>query len=169
MLSHLEFDHKVLARINARVAREHEEKFYRPTAVGMVESPVGNVLIVKSAKSNKWGMPQGGIESGECAVMGLFRELGEEVGVGPLVAKRCRFCYATRVEMPGCRDGFVLGKSFYFFHVECGTFPEVSLQKDEVNNFCWLAPHAAVDFLVGRASLQKVHATSTALARAMRT
>lgn len=169
MLNHLQIDQRVLARIDARVAREHREKLYRPTAVPIVESPAGNVLVVKSAKSNRWGPPQGGIECGESAILGLFRELKEEAGVDPSVARDCRFCYTTRLPVPDCRDGFLLGKSYYFFYVKCRDVPEVSLQTEEVNDFKWLQPQEVGDFLLCRAHFQKVQATLTALQRAWRT
>lgn len=172
MIDHLQLqlDREVLSRIDARVAREHEEKLYRPTAVGIIEHPRGTVLVVKSAKSRgHWGAPQGGIESGESAIMGLFNELKEEVSFDPSVASDCRFCYATRLPVPNGRDGFMIGKSYYFFHVKCHTPPEVSLQVEEVSEYRWLPPYEVGNFLYCQgASHQKMRVMLTALQRAWR-
>lgn len=169
MLDHLQFDYNVLARIDARIAREHEEKHYRPEAVPIVESSAGNILVARSAKSGgRWGYPQGGIERGESVIKGLFRELKGEVGVEPSVVRECRFCYATRRPVSGCRDGFVLGKSYYFFYLQCCSVPTVTLQEEEVDDYLWIEPHRLGDFFLGRASLQKTEAMLTALLRAWR-
>jgi 8-oxo-dGTP pyrophosphatase MutT (NUDIX family) len=132
-----------LERINKRIAREHEEKQYRPTVVAVIKEPRGNVLFVRSAKAEKpWGLPQGGVEQGECVVDALFRELSEEVGIPASRLVVQRFLYANRVRIPDRRrDGFQVGKSYYYFQLECvNGIPSLFLQEEEVFASLWANP-----------------------------
>jgi 8-oxo-dGTP pyrophosphatase MutT (NUDIX family) len=141
--------------LNAQIARDHAAKEYRPTAVSIVQRhPAGNILqegetlFVRSAKSGDWGFPQGGIEEGEGLIEGLFRDLREETEIPSIVVASCRFCYRSRVTIPGMsRDGFTRGKSYYYFGLRCAGSPKVTLKLDEIDAAQWLSPSRAADFI----------------------
>ncbi|GEM_PF-1062283 len=147
---------EVLARINARIAKEHETKLWRPTAVAIVQCPQGEVLFAKSAQSHgRWGFPQGGIEQGETVIEGLMRELVEETALDTPVVTINRFCYFNRLHVPEHRDGFALGKSYYYFGVRCSAFPDVNLQTEELSAYTWLARPQADNLICSRGSSEE--------------
>jgi len=58
---------------------------YRPCVGIMLANRQGQVFVgqrIDSKEGDAWQMPQGGIDAGESAEDALFRELGEETGIG---------------------------------------------------------------------------------------
>lgn len=58
----------------------------RIIVVGLVQNRQGNLLVCKMPPNrgvfpNQWGLPGGGLESGETIEAGLKRELSEEIGI----------------------------------------------------------------------------------------
>lgn len=163
----VEVDASVLARVNAWIAREHALMLYRPVAVPILQWQ-RDVLLVKSAKGDYWGFPQGGLNRGEDIIHGLNRELKEETNIEQQLTTVHRFCYANRLEMPGPRDGFLLGKCYFYFHMSCAFLPEVTLQESEVSDYVWMTPEHARGFLTekGRAYPEKTNSMLVALQQA---
>jgi putative (di)nucleoside polyphosphate hydrolase len=58
---------------------------YRPGVGIVVLNKRGEVLVARrlNARGNTWQMPQGGIGPGEAPLTAAFRELKEEIGLGP--------------------------------------------------------------------------------------
>lgn len=74
-----------------------EELIFRPSAY-LVVIDDGKVLLLKHKKTNKLGLPGGGIELGESISEALLRELQEELGtnnikVGNLIGVAENFLY----------------------------------------------------------------------------
>lgn len=161
----------VLTRINARIAKEHETKLWRPTAVAIVQCPQGEVLFVKSALgSGRWGFVQGGIEHQETVIEGLVREIREEARLKTPVMTIHRFCHARRFPDAKPRDGFTQGKSLYYFGVKCSSFPDVNLKADELSAYQWLPRPQADNLIICRgSSVEKSQTMLYALQRALST
>jgi 8-oxo-dGTP pyrophosphatase MutT (NUDIX family) len=56
-------------------------------AIGLVTNENDNVLMGKRNDTDKWTMPAGSIEKGECPFMGMIRELKEETGLDAIDIK----------------------------------------------------------------------------------
>lgn len=54
---------------------------YRKNAIGCIINNDGDILITHFKPYNQWGIPQGGIDSGEGIAEAAIREMGEEVGI----------------------------------------------------------------------------------------
>jgi N-acetylglucosaminyldiphosphoundecaprenol N-acetyl-beta-D-mannosaminyltransferase len=64
---------------------EFKRFFYRNNVVAMIINSLGEVLILNSAGSrNYWGLPQGGVDSGEKLEEALRREVKEETNLEDL-------------------------------------------------------------------------------------
>lgn len=66
---------------------------YRPNVAIVICNPYGKVLWARRARHDGWQFPQGGVERNETAEQAAFRELYEEVGLGP---KHVRLIGSTR-------------------------------------------------------------------------
>ena len=151
----IQVDHHALARVDNLVAQDHMMRKFRPTAVGVVQRAAldlttgPEVLFVKSAYSDDWNFPQGGIERGEKAMAGLFRELHEEVEIPAIIVTSCAFYLRSEIHSPGkgLRDGFGSGKSYYYFGVRCRGRPHVKLNVAEVADHKWLPSEEALAFV----------------------
>ena len=57
---------------------------FRAGIIAVVRRADGHVMAFERAdKPGQWQLPQGGLERGEQSVEALWRELGEETGLGP--------------------------------------------------------------------------------------
>ena len=56
---------------------------YRPNVGIVLSNHLGQVLWARRIGQNAWQFPQGGIKVDESPEQALFRELGEELGLGP--------------------------------------------------------------------------------------
>jgi putative (di)nucleoside polyphosphate hydrolase len=140
-----------LDRLNGLVEELHNEKSYRPVAVVLVENTRRQVLLVQSAKnSDWWGLPQGGIEQGECLIDAAIRELEEETGITSESVEYILDCGTNYIDIPKWehRDGFQKGKWYFYLHFG-GCKPEVNikLKSDELSAYKWLHPSEAVEQL----------------------
>ena len=151
----IQVDHHALACVDDLVAQDHMMGQFRPTAVGVVQRAAldltmgREVLFVKSKYSDDWGFPQGGIERGERAMVGLFRELLEEVEIPATIVTSCAFYLRSEIRAQGkdLRDGFNSGKSYYYFGVRCAGRPHVVLNTAEVADHKWLPSKKALAFV----------------------
>lgn len=137
----------VLKLIRSCIEQDHWIKLYRPTAVAVVENEEGRILLTQSVYGEDWGFPQGGVERGEDAVAGLMRELFEETGI---VASGVHcFCGTEQLDTLDrrTRDGFTIGKHYYYFHIVCRGVPSVTIQAAEVRAYQWAAIPAAADLI----------------------
>lgn len=56
---------------------------FRPNVGIMLADPAGRLLWARRIGMDAWQFPQGGLSPGESPEQALFRELGEELGLGP--------------------------------------------------------------------------------------
>jgi|GEM_PF-2121922 len=128
----------------------HPPKDYphcRQTVAVLLISERNRLYLVQSIKDNTrqtWGIPQGGIKSGETFLDALARESQEELGV-VLTQQELKHATALGTFMnilpderkkkkreigEDCRD-----KLLYFTAVNIDRYPCIELKKDEVNDF----------------------------------
>ena len=63
------------------------EHLFRTNIVILLVSKENKVFWGKRIKENSWQFPQGGVEHSEVPIMGMYRELKEEVGLMPCDVK----------------------------------------------------------------------------------
>jgi putative (di)nucleoside polyphosphate hydrolase len=58
---------------------------YRPNVAAILRKPKSGKILIAERISNKgsWQFPQGGVDKGEDLIGALYREVEEEIGVGP--------------------------------------------------------------------------------------
>lgn len=142
---------KPLDLLNLDVQQQHETKEYRPQIVTILRNPEGKILLIQSAKNLAWwGFPQGGIDKGEDIESAIFRELKEELGAPSNALSVVKYCGVGQIAIPGWeqRDGFAIGKRYYYFLVDCQPFA-VQLQPEEVSDYRWLEIGEIEPMLVG--------------------
>lgn len=89
-------------------------------AVGLLTDDNDKVLMGKRNDTDKWTVPAGHIEKGECPFLGMIRELKEETG---LDAKEVKLVQA------GMEDGILL----YLFKVKVCCDQEIDTSGDPDN------------------------------------
>jgi len=57
------------------------QKFIHPAARIIIENEVGEILMIKRADNNNWGIPAGSLEEGETIKDCIIREVKEETGL----------------------------------------------------------------------------------------
>ena len=69
------------------MAREGDDKHYRPGVGVILMNDLGQVLVAQRLdfQSDAWQMPQGGIDKGEAPLDAALRELKEEIGTNHAV------------------------------------------------------------------------------------
>lgn len=73
-----------------------DEQGYRPNVGIILANARGELLWAKRRGQNAWQFPQGGIHEGESPEQAMYRELGEEVGLGE-----------KHVELLACTQGWL--------------------------------------------------------------
>ena len=73
-----------------------DEQGYRPNVGIILANARGELLWAKRRGQNAWQFPQGGIHEGESPEQAMYRELGEEVGLGE-----------QHVELLACTQGWL--------------------------------------------------------------
>ena len=136
---------RILLELQSKIEENHRLKKLRPTAAAVTENGEGDILVVQSTKSLRWGFPKGEINPGESAIAGLLRELLEETGVIASMVRR--LCHTARFDVDGFqRNGFTEGQLCAYFHCRCRGVPRITLQEDEVCDYRWLSPRKAIGF-----------------------
>ena len=62
-------------------AKIGHQKIIHPAARIIIENEVGEVLMIKRADNNNWGIPAGSLEEGETIKDCIIREVKEEAGL----------------------------------------------------------------------------------------
>ncbi len=145
---------EILAKANEDAMRHHALKTHRPTSLAMVLSnegkKKGRLLLVRSKRSMRWKFPGGGVEQNEDVLSAALRELREEVGIWPQdlidVWAHCLTGSVDSYRLP--RDGFTMGKRYYFWLMRCHTIPDIVMQRTEVIDYKWCAPQLAEEFFI---------------------
>ena len=159
-------DRRILARVDAWITRQHANGLYRPTAVALIESSRGAVLLLKSVKDSWWSFPQGDVRLGEGVIDALLRNVEEKTGISGSQLIVSRFMRATRILMPGMGlRGPVPGTSYYYFDVSVVGVPKVTLQVDVATDYRWLSALEAAEFLCnqGRSRVDETNGLLRAL------
>lgn len=106
-------------------------------AIALVTNENDNVLMGKRNDTDKWTMPAGKIEKGECPFMGMMRELKEETGLDAVDIK------LVDTTMKG-------DMLLYLFKVEVDSDQEVDTSGDpdnECDDFSYEDPFDHIDEL----------------------
>ena len=106
-------------------------------AIALVTNENDNVLMGKRNDTDKWTMPAGKIEKGECPFMGMIRELKEETGLDAVDIK------LVDTTMKG-------DMLLYLFKVEVDSDQEVDTSSDpdnECDGFSYEDPFDHIDKL----------------------
>lgn len=134
---------------------------YRPCAGVMLLNADGQVFVGKRLDSppdtNAWQMPQGGIDPGEDEETAAFRELQEETGIAPHLAKIVARSPKTHLydlppELMGkLWKGKYRGQCQSWFLMRfLGTDADIDIetQHQEFRDWKWIEPQRLVDVIV---------------------
>jgi putative (di)nucleoside polyphosphate hydrolase len=132
---------------------------YRPCAGIMLLNPEGMVFVGQRLDSqlDAWQMPQGGIDEGEDAEAAAFRELGEETGIAPHLAKLiARSAGEHLYDLPEHMLGKIWKgryrgqRQMWFLMRFLGTDSDINIATahEEFRAWRWAAPEQLVDLIV---------------------
>ncbi|PIE31763.1 MAG: RNA pyrophosphohydrolase [Ilumatobacter coccineus] len=118
---------------------------FRAGVVAVVTRPDGAVMAFERTDTpNSWQLPQGGIEGDESPVDAVWRELGEETGLGPNEVRLTgEHPHWTVYEWPAgvASKGRRLGQAHRWFFFE-PLQPDVEPHPDgyEFRDWTWMSP-----------------------------
>ncbi len=132
---------------------------YRPCAGIMLLNPEGMVFVGQRLDSqlDAWQMPQGGIDEGEEAEAAAFRELTEETGIAPHLAKLiARSAGEHLYDLPPHMLGKIWKgryrgqRQIWFLMRFLGTDSDINIATahEEFRAWRWAAPEQLVDLIV---------------------
>ncbi|MGB3167641.1 MAG: RNA pyrophosphohydrolase [Alteraurantiacibacter sp.] len=138
-----------------------DPKLYRPCVGTMMINARGEAFVGKRIDNKEgdwWQMPQGGVDEGEDLDEAMFRELGEETGVGrehlEIVARmEGELFYDLPPELHGkLWGGKYLGQRQAWYCVRfTGENEDIDLDAFEHPEFCewkWIAPSLLPELIV---------------------
>lgn len=119
---------------------------YRPNVAAILRDSSGRILIAERLNvKGAWQFPQGGVDEGEAMDVALFRELQEEIGVGPehvrVVEQRGGYRYAF--PKGRLKYGIYGGQEQTYFLCDfTGTDANIRLDAhhQEFGQFRWIQP-----------------------------
>lgn len=120
---------------------------YRPNVAAILVRSDKRILVAERVDvENAWQFPQGGVDAGEDMIGALYREVGEELGLGSdlLHIKQCRTPY--RYRFPGGHrkgsKGWIGQEQTYFLCDFTGTDEDIDLAAHdrEFTRFRWMRP-----------------------------
>jgi putative (di)nucleoside polyphosphate hydrolase len=99
------------------------------------------LLVHKPRKRDAWQLPQGGMEEGETPEQCAIREVQEEAGVtGVTVLGQSSIVY--QYDFPTSyrrfRPDHICGQKIYFVYGTVGRDVVVTVDNNEINDFCWV-------------------------------
>lgn len=101
----------------------------------------GEILLLyrreEKLEGNKWGVPAGKIDNGECEFSAMTRELNEETGIS---AHRDDLKYLDKLYVQYPDYDFV----YHMFRFQIEKRPLVNIRKSEHKTFCWVSPRRAL-------------------------
>jgi len=102
----------------------------------------GEILLLyrkeEKSEGNKWGVPAGKIDDGECEFTAMARELREETGI---TAHRDDLKYLNKIYVRYPDYDFV----YYMFCFQLEERPFINIRKSEHETFCWVSPNRALE------------------------
>jgi len=131
---------------------------YRANVGIVITNEKKQILLAKRYKQDAWQLPQGGIDRGETELEALYRELEEEVGLGPdqveLIAKTPKWLrydlpmkHVRRKQKPLC----VGQKQVWFLVKLASNDTEISLNnhsKIEFDDWKWVDYWEPIDRVI---------------------
>jgi putative (di)nucleoside polyphosphate hydrolase len=132
---------------------------YRPCAGIMLLNAAGQVFVGQRLDSqlDAWQMPQGGIDKGEDAEAAAFRELTEETGIAPYLARLvARSTGEHLYDLPDHMIGKIWKgryrgqRQIWFLMHFLGTDADIDIatHNQEFRAWRWAAPEQLVDLIV---------------------
>ncbi|MFF4041613.1 NUDIX domain-containing protein [Streptomyces sp. NPDC001816] len=126
---------------------EHEAKMAHPrmAAGALFFDAGGRVLMVQPTYKDYWDIPGGYVEVGESPLQAAVREVREELGITPPLARLLAVDWA-----PSDAEG---DKVLYLFdggQLTPETLAGVTLQADELKSFAFLAPDEVAEQTIPR-------------------
>lgn len=132
---------------------------YRPCVGLALFNNQGNVFVGERCDNpGSWQMPQGGVDDGENLETALWRELYEEVGIGPdhaqiIAIKPDPLCYDLPAErIPGFWNGRFRGQSQRWAALRfTGKESDIALEEHHEPEFLdwrWVPPYEALHLIV---------------------
>lgn len=123
---------------------------YRPNVAIILQNEAGRILVCERIDSHgSWQFPQGGVDAGEDVVTALYREVREEIGLGPEdyrileEGKGYRYEYPEGVkEQKKKKHNCVGQEQTYFLCKLLGLQRKVSVHQEspEFINQLWIEP-----------------------------
>jgi putative (di)nucleoside polyphosphate hydrolase len=119
---------------------------YRPNVAAILERPKGVILVAKRyGVEDAWQFPQGGVDEGEKIEEGLYREVEEELGVGPALYEilETRSGYRYRFPNGRTKQGYDGQEQTYFRCRYMGKDRDIDLgahSSEEFDDYRWIEP-----------------------------
>ena len=120
---------------------------YRPNVAVILRKPKNGKILIAERKDHRgcWQFPQGGVDKGEDLIGALYREVAEEIGVGPDLYRivACRTDYRYKFPNGHLKKGLFCGQTQTYFLCDYhGTKHDIDLKAhvQEFVNFKWIKP-----------------------------
>lgn len=135
-----------------------DETGYRPNVGIILCSQNDRVLWARRSGRNGWQFPQGGIKPHETPEQALFRELHEEVGLGPehvevlgRTSRWLRYEIPHKLRKPASVRSFKGQKQVWFLLRLVGSDEDVRLDlsdNPEFDTWCWIEYWSALENII---------------------
>lgn len=122
------------------------DKPYRDCIVAVIRNEQGLLLAGERADAKgAWQLPQGGIDEGESAEEGLFRELREEIGTDRLKVLRklpelIRYDFPADMDTGPARKYRGQQQAWFLMQLLPDAAPNLEISDGEFQGLKWIAP-----------------------------